>query len=127
MTNSGSALARAAEAMLRALGGTEVKLRCTVAAARDAQARQLGLDVPVTEDIAVSPVVVRASGSNLEVLIAPASMAQYLNDRGQTAEPFFQSVLAVLFAGREYKVTSFHVEQFAGADYLYGIELAATS
>src|SRR5512140_3389460 len=98
MTSSisrGPALARAAEAMLRALGGCEVRLRCPVAAARDDQARQLGLDAPVTEDIAVSPVIVRANAEDFELLIAPASLAPYLQDRGQTGQQFFESVLAV--------------------------------
>src|SRR5689334_12142052 len=102
----GSALARAAEAMLRALGGSEVRLRCPVAAAENEQARQLGLEAPATEDIAIAPVVVRASGNDVELLIAPASVTQYLQDRGQTAEQFFNAVLAVLYGGREFHVRS---------------------
>ena len=128
MTNPnarGAVLARAAEAMLRALGGTEVKFRCPVAAAKDAQARQLGMDAPVTDDTPVSPVVVRANGNDLELLIAPASIAQYLSDRGQTAEQFFAAVLAVLIGAREFTVKSFHAEQFAGAEYLYRVAITA--
>lgn len=118
-------MVRAAESMLRALGGTEVMFRCSTGAARDLQARQLGLDAPVTDDIPVSPVVVRPNGNDLLLLIAPASIAQYLSDRGQTAEQFFAAVLAVLIGAREFTVTSFHVEQFAGADYLYRVALTA--
>ncbi|MGH9524985.1 MAG: hypothetical protein ACRD3E_20860 [Terriglobales bacterium] len=130
MTNAnarGAAMARSAEAMLRALGGTEVRFRCPVSAAKDAQARQLGMDAPVTEDIAVSPVVVRGVGDEYELLIAPASVAAYLADRGQSAEQFFQAVLAVLVDVREFAVHAFQAEQFAGADYLYRVTLTAKS
>ena len=124
MTNAharSAALTRAAEAMLRALGGTEVKFRCPVAAAKDQQARQLGLEAPVTEDIAVSPVVVRANGDDFELLIAPSSVAPFMQDRGQSADQFFDSVLAVLLGGREFRVKSLRAEQFGGAVYLYRV------
>ena len=120
-------MARAAEAMLRALGGTEVRFRCPVAAAKDAQARQLGMDAPVTEDIAVSPVVVRASSDGVELLIAPASVSAFLADRRQTAEQFFRAVFAIVLDDRESAVQAFQAEQFAGADYLYRVTLTAKS
>ena len=125
--NNPHALARAAEAMLRALGGTEIKLRCPVGTAKDELARQLGLEAPVAEDIAVSPVVVHPSGQDLELLIAPSSVAPYMQDRGQTAEQFFNGVLAVLHAGCQYQLKLFHVEQCAGAAYLYRITVTANS
>jgi hypothetical protein len=130
MTNANArvaALTRAAEAMLRALGGTEVKFRCPLAAAKDEQARQLGLEAPVTEDIAIAPVVVRASSESMELLIAPSSIAQLTHDRVQTAEQFFQSALAAIVGGREYTVQALQAEQFAGADYLYRVQLTAKS
>lgn len=123
----GAALGRAAEAMLRALGGTEVKLRCPVAAAKDAQARQLGREAPVTEDISVAPVIARGAKDGLELLIAPSSLAQLIADRGQSAVQFFDSVLAVVFAAREYALISFQSEQFAGADYLYRVSVTPKS
>ena len=128
MTNPnarGPALARAAEAMLRALGGTEVKFRCPSGAAEDEQARQLGMEAPGTEDISIAPVVVRSSGEALELLIAPSSVAPYMQDRGQTAEQFFDAILAVVHGGRELRVQLFHVEQFAGAEYLYRVTVVA--
>jgi hypothetical protein len=129
MTSSNArcpALARAAEGMLRALGGCEVRLRCPVAAAKDEQARQLGFDAPITEDVSIAPVVVLANADSFELLIAPGSVAQYLQDRAQTAQQFFASVLAVLYGGRELRVKLFHVEQFAGAEYLYRVTVASS-
>lgn len=129
MTNAnarGAAIARAAEAMLRALGGTEVTFRCPAAAAKNPEARQLGQDAPVTQDTVISPVVVRPNGNDLELLVAPSTVSQYLSDRGQTAEQFFEAVLAVIFGGREYNVSTFHVEQFAGTDYLYRVTVVSS-
>ena len=128
MTNArGPAIARAAEAMLRALGGTDVTFRFPVSAAAEQQARQLGLDAPVTQDISISPVVVRASGDGVELLIAPSSIAPYMQDRGYSAEQFFSSIFLVLHGGREYRVKSFQADHFAGSAYLYRITVVTKS
>lgn len=119
----GLALARAAEAMLRALGGGEVTLRCPAGAAQDADASQLGREAPVSTEVAIAPAVVRASGNGLEVLLAPASVAQYARERGQSAQEFFAAVMAVRHGGREFRVRSFAAAQFAGTEYLYRISL----
>ena len=113
--------------MLRALGGCEVKFRCPVAASKNGDPCQLGLFEPLTEDLALSPIVVRGSGDDLELLVAPSSVAPYMQDRGQTAEQFFGAVLAVFVVGREWRVKLFHVEQFAGAAYLYLLSLTPNS
>lgn len=123
--NNHDAVARAAEAMLRALGGAEVTLRCPTATANDPQARQLGLDAPVTEDLAVAPAIVRASGDDFELLLAPSSIARYIQDRGQSAEQFFAAVIAVLHAGRELRVRAFACDRVAGSTYLYRVTLTA--
>jgi hypothetical protein len=47
-----------------------------------------------------------------------------MQDRGQTAQPFFATVVAVLHGGRELHVRLFHVEHFAGAEYLYRLTVA---
>ena len=121
----GPALTRAAEAMLRVLGGTEVMLRCPVAAAKDESARQLGLEAPITEDIAIAPVVVRAAGDGFELLIAPSSLTQLIAERGQSAEAFFSAVLAAFVGSREFSILNFRTDQFAGTEFLYRIQLTA--
>ena len=110
--------------MLRALGGAAITLRCPVAAANDEQARQLGREAPVTDDISITPVIARVAGDDLELLIAPATVAPYLQDRGQTAPQFFAGIVAVLHGGRQMRVKLFHVEQFAGGEYLYRVTVA---
>src|SRR4051812_22661626 len=123
-TSRAPALARAAEAMLRALGGATITLRCPVAAAQDEQARQLGREAPGTDDISIAPVVIRADGEKMELLIAPSTVAPYMQDRGQSAQQFFAGIVAVLHGGREMRVQLFHVEQFAGTGYLYRLTVA---
>ncbi len=121
----GLALARAAEAMLRALGGGEVLLRCPTAPAADETNRELGLEAPVSDDFAVSPVLVRVARisdpQSFEFLFAPASLTSYLADRRQTAEEFFSSLIGVLHQGRLLHVESMTTDTFAGAAYLYRV------
>lgn len=121
------ALSRVAEAMLRSLGGAEVTLRCPTAVPKDPQARQLGLDAPAVEDISISPAIVRRNGSDFELLLAPSSLALYIQDRGQTAQQFFGSVHAVLHGQHELRVRSFADDRFAGEVYLYRITLTSNS
>jgi hypothetical protein len=128
ITNSrGLALARAAEAMLRALGGGEVVLRCPVAPAANETNRELGLEAPVSDDFVVSPVLVRGVArvsdpcARYEFLFPPQSLAAYLADRRQTAEEFFSSLIGVVHQGRLLHVESMATETFAGAAYLYRV------
>ncbi len=125
--NRGPALARAAEAMLRSLGGTEVSIRCPVAPAADAAKRELGLEGPVVENFAVSPVVVRTvaqvsdSRARYEFLFAPATLASYLADRRQTAEEFFAAAAGIVHDGRLLAIVDMTSDTFAGTPYLYHV------
>jgi hypothetical protein len=127
-TNSrGLALARAAEAMLRSLGGTQVTLRCAIAPASDAGARDLGLDAPAAADITVSPVLVRRAAKDaFELLFAPASLATALAGRPQTPEDSLRAVLAIIHQGRTLRVRSVSTDNFAGAAYLYRVTAASS-
>jgi hypothetical protein len=139
----GLAIARAAEAMLRALGAGELRLRLPVMSASAGANRELGLAAPPTEDLALTPALVRAPSSpaapgrrRLEVLLTPSALAPHLATRGQTAEDFFAAALGVLdpaapppVPGAEDKTKLLHIEgvateSFAGTAYLYRIRLA---
>jgi hypothetical protein len=123
----GLALARAAEAMLRALGGGEVVLRCPTAPAANETNRELGLEAPVGDDLALSPVLARSvarvsdSCARYEFLFAPASLTACLADRRQSAADFFSSLLGVVHQGRLLHVESMTTDTFAGAAYLYRV------
>ena len=114
--------------MLRALGGGEVAVRCPVAPAGNAFNAELGIEGPVTQDFTVAPVIVRTSVARvsdprvrLEFLFAPASLAAYLADRGQTAEAFFASALGIVQGPKLLHIESMTAESFAGVSYLYRV------
>jgi hypothetical protein len=120
------ALARAAEAMLRAVGGDQVVLHCRVGPAAAEQARELGQSAPAVEDLTVSPVVGRplpqtTSGLRVELLIARRSLARFLADRNQSAEDFFAAVLGLDFAGRTLHIERVTPEALGGDVFLYRV------
>ncbi len=126
------AFARAAEAMLRALGGGEVVIRCAVAPAANSANAELGLDGPVTEDLTITPVVARpllprvsASQTRMEFLFAAAILQPYLADRGESADDFFTSALGIVHEGKLLHIESVTAELFASAPYLYRVTAAA--
>ena len=134
MNSRTAALARAAEAMLRALGGGDVVIRCPVAPAGNAANAELGIEGPVTEDLSITPAVARSSvarasdsGLRFEFLFAPASLARYLDDRGESAEDFFAGALGIVHGQKLLHVESMTAESFAGTPYLYRVVAAETS
>jgi hypothetical protein len=118
-----SALARAAEAMLRALGGGEVVIRCPVAPAANEDNAELGIEGPVTQDLAVSPCVARVAGpgKRIEFLFAAATLAPYLADRGESAEDFFASALGMVHEQKLLHIETMTTDFFAGTPYLYHV------
>lgn len=129
MSNSRAAtLARAAQAMLRALGGDEVVIRCPAAPAGDDAGAELGLEGPVTEDVTVSPVVAGPGAARtsdprlrLEFLFAAATLVPYLADRGESAEDFFAGALGIVYGQKLLHIETVTAESFAGTPYLYRV------
>lgn len=132
-SSRGLALARAAEAMLRALGGSDVCFRVPALSTDASPGDGLGLAAPLTDDVAVAPAVVRALPPNggvvvrFEVLLAPAALASQLAVRGQSAEEFLAEALGVLHplaggsAAPLLHIESVKAEMFAGEAYLYRV------
>lgn len=121
-------LNRAAQAMLRALGGSDVAIRCPVAPAADAASAELGIAGPVTEDLNISSVVVRPAlalasrpGLRLEFLFAAATLAPYLTDRGESAEDFFTGALGFVHQQKLLHMEMMIVDSYAGTPYLYRV------
>jgi len=124
----GLAAVRAAEALVRTLGGGTVWVRIPVSITTGADAAQLGLAATATEDVALSPVVARhapatkGSQKKIELLISAASLsrAKEIND-ATTAEDFFESALGVIYFGRLLRVDGVLVDEFGGVPYLYRV------
>jgi hypothetical protein len=123
--STGLAMARAAEAMLRALGGSEVTLRFNGAAISDDAASnpRLGLGATVCEDVALSPVVVRDATKDALEFVLPSSIvdAQVGLRQAGTAKTLFQSALGFIHDGKLMRIESVSADFHAGAAYLYRV------
>jgi hypothetical protein len=125
----GMALVRAAEAMLRSLGGSEITLLLPLFQTGGDLGGQLGLVDPGVEQVMLSPVVVRnlptdSSGPRrrLEFLIPAAAVMAELSSRDvASAEAFFQGVMGVVYDSDLFHIEDFTTEYFGGMAYLYRV------
>lgn len=123
---SGAAVVRAADSMLRALGGTEIMVIFPSLILPDDSSAQLGLVDPGVEEVAFSPVVVRILDTastgprrRLEFLISGATVSEELSSRNvATAEALFANALGVLYQGDLLHIENVTTEYFADAAYL---------
>jgi hypothetical protein len=123
----GSALLRAADAMLQALGGETVSLLLPAAATASDSAGQLGLVDPGVQEVVISPVVVHnLSVGNLgprrriEFTLPGSVIANQLPGLGiGTAEELFNSVLGLMYGSDLFHIESVAPENFAGTACLY--------
>jgi hypothetical protein len=123
---SGEAVVRAADSMLRALGGTEISVMFPSLTLPNDPSAQLGLVDPGVEQIPFSPVVVRilqtaSTGPRrrLEFLISGSNVADELSSRNvATAEALFASALGVVYQGDLLHIENVTTEYFADAAYL---------
>ena len=125
------ALARAANAMMRALGGASVKLRLPVACSGGIQ-RELGIARSVLQEAEVAPVIVRAVGNKdirptqIEVLISSTVLDGVLPGFGATeGRAFLNGVQQVVYAGQVFAVTEMSEDRFAGVAYMYHVMAVA--
>jgi hypothetical protein len=126
---SGGAAARAADAMLRTLGGTEVILLFAAAGLPADAVSELGLVDPGVEQAAIAPVVVRELTTEnngprrrIEVLAGRSAMAEQVSQRNvASADVLFDTALGIVYQGEMFHIEGFVVERFAGVAYLYRV------
>jgi len=126
---SGAAAARAADAMLRTLGGTEVTLLFAAAGMPADAVAELGLVDPGVEQALIAPVVVvelttENSGPRrrIELLAGHAAMAQQVSQRNvASAEVLFETALGLVYCGEMFHIQGFVVERLGGVAYLYRV------
>lgn len=127
MTIAGTAVQRAADAMLRALGGDQIALVLPLPAAPTDPGTQLGLSDPGVQQVLISPVIVRRllppnTGPVLRVefLLSASAVADAVEEQGLASpEALFDLVLGI-----HYQADLFHIEHvttdyFAGVAYMY--------
>lgn len=127
---SGVAITRAANAMLRALGGDSVCLLFSAITLANDPAAQLGLTDPGVDQVAFCPVVVRtlptdSSGPRrkLQFLFPGSAVAEAVVERNvENAEQLFESALGVSYDGDLFHITNVATEYFGGTAYLFLVE-----
>ncbi len=123
----GSALVRAADALLRTLGGDTVSLLLPATAMASDAAGQLGLVDPGVQEISVSPVVTRALETGnlgprrrIEFTLPASAIVELLPTLGMgTAEDLFDAVIGLGYGGDVFHIEKIVPENFAGTAYFY--------
>lgn len=126
---SGTAAARAADAMLQTLGGMEVTLLFPAAGLPGDAVSQLGLVDPGVEQVLISPVMVKElttenSGPRrrIELLAGQAAMAESVSQRNvASADVLFETALGLVYGGEVFHIEGFVVERLGGVGYLYRV------
>lgn len=124
---SGSGLVRAANALLKALGGDTVSLLLPASATASDAAGQLGLVDPGVQEVLIFPVVTRAlvTGNlgprrRIEFTLPASVIADQLPALGMgTVEELFNAVLALNYGGDLFHIETVVPENFAGTVYFY--------
>ena len=124
---------RAANAMLRNLGGTEVTLLFAAAGLPADALSELGLVDPGVEQAQIGPVVVRELTTEdvgprrrIELLAGQAAMAEQVSQRNvASAEVLFETALGLVYDGEVFHIQGFVVERLAGVAYLYRVAAMA--
>lgn len=130
---SGAAAARAADAMLRTLGGAQVTLLFAAAGMPDDPVAQLGLLDPGVVQAAIGPVIVRElttenSGPRrrIELLVGCSALAEQVSQRGvASADVLFETALGLIYGGEIFHIEGYVVERLEGMAYLYRIAAMA--
>jgi hypothetical protein len=126
---SGVAAARAADAMLRTLGGTEVILLFAATGLPPSAASELGLVDPGVVQALISPVVVvelttetNGPRRRIELLAGQGALAEQVSQRGAaSAEVLFETALGLVYCGEVFHIEGFVVERIGGVTYLYRV------
>jgi len=126
---SGAAAVRAADAMMRTLGGTEVILLFAAAGLPAEGIAELGLVDPGVVQALIAPVVVREISTensgprrHIELLAGQAALAQQVSQRNvASADVLFETALGLVYCGEVFHIQGFMVERLGGATYLYRV------
>ena len=126
---SGAAAARAADALIRTMGGTEVVLLFPAAGMPADAVAGLGLVDPGVERAVIAPVIVREITTEnngprrrIEVLAGSSAMAEQVSQRNvASAEVLFETALGLVYCGELFHIQGFVVERLAGVAYLYRV------
>lgn len=120
---------RAADALLRALGGDQIGLVLPMPTESGSDSTQLGLIDPGIQQLPISPVVVRTLPApntgprvRLEFLISASAVANAVDEEGaDSAQALFDLALGIQYQADLFYIESVSTEYFAGTAYLYRV------
>ena len=120
---------RAADALLRALGGDQIALVLPMPTETGTDSTQLRLTDPGIQQLTISPVVVRTLPApntgprvRLEFLISASAVANAVDEEGaESAQALFDLALGIQHQADLFHVESVSTEYFAGMAYLYRV------
>ena len=129
----GAAAARAADAMLRTLGGTEVTLLFAAAGMPGDAVAELGLVDPGVVQARIAPVIVRELSTDnsgprrrIELLVGCSAVAEQVSQRNvASADVLFETALGLVYGGEIFHIQGFVVERLEGMAYLYRVAAMA--
>jgi len=120
----GLVLARAADAMLRSLGGGEITLR--LAGVNSQPLAEFGIAQVAAAEVVLSPAVVRRSDGKgaTEVLVSATAVdAAVEAQQWAGADQMFQCIVGLVLNERAWKLESVATDTFSGVTYLYRMRL----
>jgi hypothetical protein len=123
----GTALVRAANAMLAALGGDQVSLLLPGTATASDSAGQLGLVDPGVQNVIIAPVVTnnlptgnQGPTRRIEFTLPASAIDMQLPTLGMgSAEDLFDAVMGLVYDGDLFHIETVVTENFAGTAYFY--------
>jgi hypothetical protein len=128
VTQSGIVWKRAAESLLRAVGGCEIQLVVSGSAASDENSRELGLAASESQQFAIAPAVVRwlaaepGERSRAEVLISAGSLEDVVEATGASSgSELLERALALIAGDQRLRVAAVQVGVAGGTEYLYTV------
>jgi hypothetical protein len=128
VTQSGVIWKRAAESLLRAVGGTEIQLVVSGVVASDENGRELGLLMSESRQFSISPAVVNwlttkpGERARAEVTIAARSLDSAAEAVGvSSGKDLLESALAIMIGDQRLRIATVQVGAAGGADYLYTV------
>lgn len=138
MSSVNAAAIRAADTLLRGVGGREVFLRSPAPAIPDDDGEQLGLSVPQFQDSSIAPVVYRrlrprlpsspatanSQAPQYELLISATAINALIGSIAySSAATLFAIAYGVLIDGTLLEIESATYSELGGAPYLYRLLL----
>lgn len=134
LLSASGATVRAADALLRGVGGRAVLLRMPAPASAGDVAEQLGLETPQFQDVELAPVVFRKARTTVsdgkaakwELMVSASAVEALVGSLGYSAASvLFATAFGVLVDGVLMTVESATESEANGAPYVYRVVLLA--